>query len=193
MSLSFFTTSDEDTSLNQNLLTFTLMLLLVLIIQHYIGLYSKNNPTAIFISESGATILIGIIFSIIHRYIYRNYNHKNIILEFDSSFFFFVLLPPIIFNSGYHLKRKLFFANIAGIIGLAVFGAIISAVLISFGTYYLSIKGYIIPLKYSESLAFGALISSTDPVSVLSVFSSLRVDPTLFYLVFGESVILYLK
>ena len=39
-----------------------------------------------------------------------------------------------------------------------------------------------------ESLAFGSLISATDPVSTLAVFSDLRVDPTLFYVVFGESV-----
>jgi sodium/hydrogen exchanger 8 len=33
------------------------------------------------------------------------------------------------------------------------------------------------------------LISATDPVSTLAVFQSKRVDPHLFYLVFGESVI----
>ena len=40
-----------------------------------------------------------------------------------------------------------------------------------------------------ECVAFASLISSTDPVSTLAVFQSLRVDPTLFYLVFGESVL----
>ena len=40
----------------------------------------------------------------------------------------------------------------------------------------------------TELLTFGALISATDPVSTLAVFSSKRVDPHLFYLVFGESV-----
>jgi len=33
------------------------------------------------------------------------------------------------------------------------------------------------------------LISATDPVSTLAVFAELKVDPTLFYLVFGESVL----
>ena len=32
-------------------------------------------------------------------------------------------------------------------------------------------------------------MSATDPVSTLAVFQAKRVDPTLFYLVFGESVI----
>lgn len=36
---------------------------------------------------------------------------------------------------------------------------------------------------------FGALISATDPVSTLAVFQAKRVDPQLFYLVFGESVL----
>jgi sodium/hydrogen exchanger 8 len=40
-----------------------------------------------------------------------------------------------------------------------------------------------------ECISFGALISSTDPVSTLAVFQSLKVDPTLFYLVFGESAL----
>jgi NhaP-type Na+/H+ or K+/H+ antiporter len=38
-------------------------------------------------------------------------------------------------------------------------------------------------------LTFGALISATDPVSTLAVFQAKRVDPQLFYLVFGESVL----
>ena len=44
-------------------------------------------------------------------------------------------------------------------------------------------------LSLAEALAFGALISATDPVSVLAVFAELRVEPALFYLVFGESVV----
>ena len=40
-----------------------------------------------------------------------------------------------------------------------------------------------------ECVAFGSLISSTDPVSTLAVFSSLKVDPTLLYLIFGESAL----
>jgi len=42
---------------------------------------------------------------------------------------------------------------------------------------------------FSELLTFGALISATDPVSTLAVFQQKRVDPQLFYLVFGESVL----
>merc|ERR1712054_333659 len=40
-----------------------------------------------------------------------------------------------------------------------------------------------------ESLVFGALISATDPVTVLAVFSKLGADMDLFSFVFGESVL----
>ena len=40
-----------------------------------------------------------------------------------------------------------------------------------------------------ETVTFGAIISATDPVSTLAVFSELKVHPTLFYLVFGESIL----
>jgi len=39
------------------------------------------------------------------------------------------------------------------------------------------------------SFLFGALISATDPVTVLAVFHDLRVDFDLYSLVFGESVL----
>ena len=39
-----------------------------------------------------------------------------------------------------------------------------------------------------HSVLFGSLISATDPVTVLAIFTQLRVDKTLYTLVFGESV-----
>lgn len=41
----------------------------------------------------------------------------------------------------------------------------------------------------NELLAFGALISATDPVSTLAVFSAKKVDPQLFYMLSGESLL----
>ena len=46
-------------------------------------------------------------------------------------------------------------------------------------------------LSLMELLAFGALISSTDPVSCLAIFPRLQVDPTLFTLILGEYVLIF--
>ncbi|KAJ3707435.1 hypothetical protein LUZ61_011140 [Rhynchospora tenuis] len=46
-----------------------------------------------------------------------------------------------------------------------------------------------IRLPLVECLMFGALISATDPVTVLSIFQELGCDVNLYALVFGESVL----
>ena len=43
--------------------------------------------------------------------------------------------------------------------------------------------------SFLDSLHFGALISATDPVTVLAIFNDLHVDVNLYALVFGESVL----
>lgn len=112
------------------------------------------------------------------------------VLSFSPNVFFVALLPPIIFNSGYHLRRELFFRHIAPIALLAVVGTLVSALVIAFFLKFVTFMGWTTFMPtMTELLAFGALISATDPVSTLAVFQAKRVDPQLFYLVFGESVL----
>lgn len=116
------------------------------------------------------------------------------LLGFNPQVFFFGFLPPIIFNSGFHLKRRLFYQNFGGIFCLAVVGTCISIFVVSCGVYLLSrglspLVASASPLSMIECVCFASLISSTDPVATLAVFQSLRVDPMVFYLVFGESVL----
>lgn len=42
---------------------------------------------------------------------------------------------------------------------------------------------------FLDTLYFGALISSTDPLTVLAIFHDLQVDVNLYALIFGESVL----
>jgi sodium/hydrogen exchanger 8 len=109
-------------------------------------------------------------------------------LGFSPTVFFVILLPPIIFNSGYHLHRALFFRYMAPICLFACLGTAICTVVVASIMYALAPLIGVQP-TFLELMAFGALISATDPVSTLAVFSSKKVDPHLFYLVFGESVI----
>jgi len=112
------------------------------------------------------------------------------LLSFSPKVFFVALLPPIIFNSGYHIKRELFFRHIVAIFLYACIGTTISTAVVAMFMEMVvrsDLTGGFAP-SLAENLTFGALISATDPVSTLAVFQMKRVDPQLFYLVFGESV-----
>lgn len=108
--------------------------------------------------------------------------------------FFFFLLPPIIFEAGYSLDRKGFFENIGAITLFAMLGTLISTFVVGILCFYAAKVGMITGIDKEnpmESLMFGALISAVDPVATLSIMgnSELGVDPLLYSLVFGESVL----
>lgn len=88
------------------------------------------------------------------------------------------------------MKRRFFFQNFASILTFAVVGTLVSTIVVGIVLYiFVELKLVNIGLSFAECLTFGSLISATDPVSTLAVFQELRVDPMLFYLVFGESVL----
>lgn len=116
------------------------------------------------------------------------YDPTNKAIQLDAHFFSLVLLPPIIFEGGYSLQRSMFFSNILPIIGLAMFGGFYSTFLISILMYGFSRVLTETGWSFIESLVFGALISSTDPVTVLSLLPS-SVDKRLYMFIFGESAL----
>ncbi|EKU22377.1 monovalent cation:proton antiporter1 family [Nannochloropsis gaditana CCMP526] len=73
-------------------------------------------------------------------------------------------------------------------VGLVI-STFLSSLFVGLSLYALAQAHLSYSLSMAECLAFGALISATDPVSVLAVFEQLKVDPLMFYLVFGESVL----
>ena len=113
------------------------------------------------------------------------------IVSFEPQVFFNAMLPPILFNSGYQLRRELFYRHITPIALFACLGTAISALTTGFFLYGIKLAGLMGAFKPTliELLVFGSLLSATDTVSVLAVFQAKRVDPHLFYVVFGESAL----
>ncbi|XP_056450040.1 sodium/hydrogen exchanger 6-like [Gadus chalcogrammus] len=115
-------------------------------------------------------------------------------VTFDPEVFFNILLPPIIFHAGYSLKRRHFFRNIGSILTYAFVGTVISCLVIGSIMY-----GVVTFMKavgqlggdffFTDCLLFGAIVSATDPVTVLAIFNELKVDVDLYALLFGESVL----
>ncbi|KAJ3066450.1 Sodium/hydrogen exchanger 8 [Podochytrium sp. JEL0797] len=137
-----------------------------------------------YLSETAVTILLGLVVAM--AWTTLNYDATNADIQLDSNFFYMVLLPPIIFEGGYTLQRVSFFSNILTILSLAFCGALYSTFICSCIMYFFS--QFVYPWSFVESLVFGSLISSTDPVTVLSLLPP-TVDRRLYMLIFGESAL----
>ena len=81
----------------------------MLIIYSLIGSYMEKKKPPIF-HETGIIIIIGIIIGAIIKKVKPDFveGEKSLLL-FPKSLFFEILLPLIIFSSGYNMKRKKFF------------------------------------------------------------------------------------
>ncbi|KAJ7562992.1 hypothetical protein O6H91_03G091900 [Diphasiastrum complanatum] len=91
------------------------------------------------------------------------------ILEFNEELFFIYLLPPIIFNAGFQVKKKQFFQNFAAIMLYGIVGVFISFAIISAGCAFMFPKLNIGNLEMRDYLALGTIFSATDSVCTLQV------------------------
>ncbi|WOL06731.1 sodium/hydrogen exchanger 2-like [Canna indica] len=110
------------------------------------------------------------------------------IFVFSEDLFFIYLLPPIIFNAGFQVKKKQFFRNFMTIMLFGAVGTLISFFIISFGAIELFKKMDIGSLDIGDFLAIGAIFSATDSVCTLQVLNQDE-TPLLYSLVFGEGVV----
>ena len=90
--------------------------------------------------------------------------------EFDKELFNLVLLPIIIFCSGYTIHpRKMFLKQLGTISILAIVGTLISAFVVGsilWGSFQAELG-----LSVWDSIAYGSLIVAIDPVSTIETLS----------------------
>jgi CPA1 family monovalent cation:H+ antiporter len=87
-------------------------------------------------------------------------------LKITPSLIYYVFLPVIIFEGAVNIKMRPLISNILPISMLSVFGTIISAIFA--GTVFHFALNF--PIK--QSLIFGAIITPTDPISILALLKS---------------------
>ncbi|OAA76407.1 Cation/H+ exchanger, CPA1 family [Akanthomyces lecanii RCEF 1005] len=110
-------------------------------------------------------------------------------LNFDYQIFFNLLLPPIILSSGYELHQANFFRNIGTILTFAFAGTFMSAVVIGLILWLYSMIPGAINMTFVDAISVGATLSATDPVTILAIFNTYKVDPKLYTIIFGESIL----
>ncbi|MGL5035669.1 MAG: cation:proton antiporter [Microcystaceae cyanobacterium] len=93
-----------------------------------------------------------------------------------------IFLPPLLFEAAWNVRWRDLQANWFPVTLFAVFGVVISIVVIAFGLSQFT------PLTLSTALLIGASLSTTDPVSVVGLFRQLGASPKLSILMEGESL-----
>ena len=97
------------------------------------------------------------------------------------------MLNFLLFAGGIHINIKDLKEQFGPVVIFSTVGVIISTFAVGFGVYYLlPFVGINMPLIYC--IVFGALISPTDPVAVLSILKQANVSKSLETKVAGESL-----
>jgi CPA1 family monovalent cation:H+ antiporter len=120
-----------------------------------------------------ALVLVGLLISPLHFLPVVHVSPELILLIF---------LPALLFEAAWNLKLDHLRANWLPIAALALVGVLLSVgvvgVILRFGA----------GLSWPGSLLFGAMISATDPVSVLALFKKLGMPQRLTTIIEGESL-----
>lgn len=113
-------------------------------------------------------------------------------MSFDNDLFLQIMLPPIIFQAALSIDKKAFRRDLLPILLFAGIGTGFSSISIGWMVHkvsHLGTNGSNLP--WLDSLVFGSLISSIDPVATLSILAGVGVSQTdtLYTLIFGESLL----
>lgn len=181
-------TTEPDSSQKEISSSWALFILILLLILALFCSYLLQTRRVQAIHETVISIFAGMVVGLCLR-ITSGESIQNIV-SFDYQIFFNLLLPPIILASGYELNQRNFFRNIGTILTFAFVGTFISAVVLGMILWlYALIPLESMNLSFVEAISVGATLSATDPVTILAIFNTYKVDPKLYTIIFGESIL----
>ncbi|KAL5199129.1 hypothetical protein ABZP36_002641 [Zizania latifolia] len=171
------TTSDYASVVSINL--FVALLCACIVLGH---LLEENR----WVNESITALIIGLCTGV--AILLTTKGKSSHIFVFSEDLFFIYLLPPIIFNAGFQVKKKQFFRNFMTITLFGAVGTMISFFTIAIAAIAIFSRMNIGTLDVGDFLAIGAIFSATDSVCTLQVLNQDE-TPFLYSLVFGEGVV----
>ncbi|RWR76574.1 nhx1 antiporter isoform X1 [Cinnamomum micranthum f. kanehirae] len=178
MTIGMVSASDHGSVVSINL--FVTLLCACIVVGH---LLEENR----WMNESITALAIGLCTGVI--ILLTTGGRSSRLLVFSEDLFFIYLLPPIIFNAGFQVKKKQFFRNFMTIMLFGAVGTLISFGIISLGAVQFFRRLDMAPLDITDYLAIGAIFSATDSVCTLQQVLNQDETPLLYSLVFGEGVV----
>lgn len=108
--------------------------------------------------------------------------HQRVSVQLTEELLLTVFLPALLFEASWNLHLRYLREHWLLITVLSVIGLLVSMVTVS------GLLSWGLALPILISLLFGAMISATDPVSVLALFRQLQLSPRLSTIVEAESL-----
>ncbi|MFL6351820.1 MAG: Na+/H+ antiporter [Bryobacteraceae bacterium] len=121
-----------------------------------------------------ALVIIGLIISPMHFLP---------VVHISPDLILLIFLPALLFEAAWNLNLEHLRKDLVPILTLAVAGVSVSLAVVGI------VLRYGAGLSWSSALLFGAMISATDPVSVLALFKKFGLPPRLLITVEGESLL----
>ena len=153
--------------------------LILLLISSLVGIFARR----VRLPYTLALVLAGLALSFIQLEALSDVN-------LTSDLLMLLFLPPLLFEAAYHLPFDDFRKNGAHIAYLALAGVLITASLTALGTFgAFNYLGLVENFNWTHAFLFAAVISATDPISVLALFKEVGAPKRLYQIVEGESLI----
>ena len=153
--------------------------LILLLIASVVGIFARR----IRLPYTLALVLAGLALSFIQLEALSDVN-------LTADLLMLLFLPPLLFEAAYHLPFDDFKKNGAHIAFLALAGVLIATCLTALGIFgAFNTLGLLQEFHWSHAFLFAAVISATDPISVLALFKEVGAPKRLYQIVEGESLI----
>lgn len=179
-----------------NQLFFLMLLSILFMFFIFEAYFAKNKPK--FGHTTGVIVCIGMLASYA---IFKISDDPTLMsdLRFNESVFFELILPAIVFPSGFNMRRKKFFRNIKTIGKFGFVGTLFAFSIYTAMTYGVWSAGLItktdkdsgeqVPLEWGmfEILSICALLCSSDVIAAISMIDY-NDQPKLFSIIYGEGV-----
>ena len=152
-----------------------IIFLILLIITSIVGIIANklNFPYTI------SLVLVGLLIGYFHLI---NAPHLS------KDLLYYIFLPPLIFQTAIHLKFNDLKRDFIVILTLVIPGVILSTIITAI--VFMAIgKEFFSDISLSIGLLFGAAVSATDPVAVISIFERLGTPKRLRFLIDSESLL----
>jgi CPA1 family monovalent cation:H+ antiporter len=154
-------------------------LLWLLIAASFIGILTKQLKVPYTVALVAGGFAIDLFRTPITRFLGEGFGESL----FTPDIIFILFLPALLFESSININVRRLRENLATILLLAVVGVLVATLITGYALH--RVEG----VALLPALLFGALISATDPISVVALFKDLGVSKRLAVIVESESLL----